>query len=70
VNSVFRRLFRVFAHIFHHHVEHVQALDISVHLNTSFRHFIYFVLEFQLIDKKELAPLSELIASFTKKGKK
>jgi MOB kinase activator 1 len=65
VNSVFRRLFRVFAHVYHHHVEHVQALDISVHLNTSFRHFIYFVLEFGLIEKKELAPLSELIASFT-----
>ena len=65
VNSIFRRLFRVFAHIYHHHVEHVQALDISVHLNTSFRHFIYFVLEFQLIERKELAPLSELIASFT-----
>ncbi len=55
----------MFAHVYHHHVEHVQALDISVHLNTSFRHFVYFVLEFQLIEKKELAPLSELIASFT-----
>ena len=70
VNSIFRRLFRVFAHIYHHHVEHVQALDIGVHLNTSFRHFIYFVLEYQLIERKELAPLSELIASFTNEKKK
>ena len=70
VNSIFRRLFRVFAHIYHHHVEHVQALDISVHLNTSFRHFCYFVDTFQLIEKKELAPLSELIASFSGGGEK
>jgi MOB kinase activator 1 len=41
-----------------------------VHLNTSFRHFIYFVLEFQLIEKKELQPLSELIASFADKKPK
>jgi MOB kinase activator 1 len=35
-------------------------------VNTSFKHFIFFVLEFDLIDKKELAPLSEFIDSLTK----
>ncbi len=30
VKSVFRRLFRVFAHVYHHHVEHIQALDVTV----------------------------------------
>ena len=33
----------------------------EAHLNTSFKHFIYFVQEFELIEKKELAPLQELI---------
>lgn len=47
----------------------MQLLDITVQLNTSFQHFMFFVLQFNLIDKKELAPLSELIASFTKKDK-
>lgn len=70
VKSIFRRLFRVFAHVYLHHVEHVQALDVTVQLNTSFQHFIFFVLQFNLIEKKELAPLSELIASFTKEKKK
>lgn len=30
-------------------------------MNTSFKHFIFFVTEFNLVDKKELAPLQELI---------
>ncbi len=27
VNTIFRRLFRVFAHVYHHHVEHVQVRE-------------------------------------------
>jgi hypothetical protein len=30
------------------------------HLNTSYRHFFLFINEFDLVDKKELAPLDEL----------
>jgi len=36
-----------------------------MHVKTSFKHFIFFVLEFDLIDKKELAPLAEYIDSLT-----
>ena len=34
---------------------------LQAHLNTSFKHFIYFVHEFTLIEKKELSPMQELI---------
>ena len=40
----------------------------EAHLNTSFKHFIYFVQEFELIEKKELAPLQELIDRLTSLG--
>ena len=30
-------------------------------MNTSFKHFVYFTKEFNLIDKKEFTPLAELI---------
>ena len=30
-------------------------------MNTSFKHFVYFTKEFNLIDKKEFLPLVELI---------
>lgn len=61
VKNIFKRLFRVYAHIYHTHAAKVSALGEEAHLNTSFKHFVFFVNEFQLIEKKELAPLEELI---------
>uniref|UniRef100_A0A0A9AWQ7 Uncharacterized protein n=1 Tax=Arundo donax TaxID=35708 RepID=A0A0A9AWQ7_ARUDO len=39
----------------------ILKLKEEAHLNTCFKHFTLFTLEFRLIDKAELAPLSELI---------
>eukprot|EP00128_Syssomonas_multiformis_P000225 Colp12_sorted_trinity150504_noHs@14528 len=61
VKNIFKRLFRVYAHIYHSHFSKIVSLGEEAHLNTSFKHFIYFVQEFELIEKKELAPLQELI---------
>jgi len=60
VKTIFRRLFRVYAHIYSNHFDQICALGIEAHLNTSYRHFFLFVNEFDLVDKKELAPLDEL----------
>ncbi|KAK9723002.1 Mitotic exit network component [Basidiobolus ranarum] len=64
VRNIFKRLFRVYAHIYHSHFSKVVGLGEEAHLNTSFKHFVFFVREFDLIDKKELAPLWELILGF------
>jgi len=61
VRNIFKRLFRVYAHIYHSHFAKIVALGEEAHLNTSFKHFIYFVQEFTLVEKKEIAPLAELI---------
>ena len=37
------------------------SLGLEYHLNTCFKHFIYFIDEFRLVEEKELAPLAELI---------
>ncbi|CAJ0752995.1 4946_t:CDS:2 [Entrophospora sp. SA101] len=63
VKTIFKRLFRIYAHIYLAHFSAIVALGEEAHLNTSFKHFIYFIQEFQLIEKKELQPLSELIAN-------
>ena len=64
VKTIFKRMFRVYAHIYHSHFRViVHELGEEAHLNTSFKHFMYFVQEFGLVDKKELAPLTELIES-------
>jgi MOB kinase activator 1 len=60
VKSILRRLFRVYAHIYNHHFAQVCALSIEAHLNTSYRHFLLFITEFQLVERRELAPLVEL----------
>ena len=66
--TILKRLFRVYAHIYHQHFKEIVSLGEEAHLNTSFKHFVYFIQEFELIDKKELAPLQVLITcipSFT-----
>ena len=46
-------------------LQEIVSLGEEAHLNTSFKHFVYFIQEFELIDKKELAPLQELIDRLT-----
>lgn len=86
--TILKRLFRVYAHIYHQHFPEVVQLGEEAHLNTSFKHFIYFVQvtlwnihlkfkifyhfdcyfqEFSLIDRRELAPLQELIDKLANK---
>uniref|UniRef100_H0Y264 MOB kinase activator 1A n=1 Tax=Otolemur garnettii TaxID=30611 RepID=H0Y264_OTOGA len=52
--TIVKRLFRASAHIDHQHFDSVR----EAHFNTSLKHFIFFVQEFNLIG---LAPLQELI---------
>lgn len=41
--TILKRLFRVYAHIYHQHFDSVIQLQEEAHLNTSFKHFIFFV---------------------------
>jgi len=70
VRVIFKRLFRVYAHIYHSHFQKIVGLGAEAHLNTCFKHFIYFVHEFKLIDPKELQPLKDLIDSLMGKDNK
>jgi len=63
VRTICKRLFRVYAHMYHSHFQKICALGEEAHLNTCFKHFIFFCQHFNLIDKKELTPLQELIDS-------
>ena len=42
IKRIFKRLFRVYAHIYHTHFVEVCSLKIEAHLNTCFKHFIFF----------------------------
>ncbi len=70
VKTIFKRLFRVYAHIYHAHFKKIIGLGAEAHLNTCFKHFIFFVHEFKLIPTAEQAPLRELIQTYTGKRDK
>merc|ERR1712232_215926 len=61
VQNIFKRLFRVYAHIYYSHFSKIVSLGEEAHLNTCFKHFYLFITEFELVDKREIAPLQDLI---------
>ncbi|OXA41703.1 MOB kinase activator-like 3 [Folsomia candida] len=58
--KILTRLFRVFVHVYIHHFDRIVALGAEAHVNTCYKHFYYFVSEFNLISAKELEPLAEM----------
>lgn len=61
IKKIFKRLFRVYAHLYYYHYDECINLGIDKHLNTVFKHFICFVNEFELISQKELKILKNVI---------
>ena len=61
VKNIFKRLFRVYSHVYHHHLNEFIRTGAEVHLNTSFKHFVLFEREFGLVSRKEELPLRKLI---------
>jgi len=64
VKNIYKRLFRLYAHIYWSHFEKIRSIGANAHLNTCFKHFVYFILEFNLVDKKGMAPLEKFIEKF------
>eukprot|EP00440_Ansanella_granifera_P051591 gb/GFBE01055932.1/.p1 GENE.gb/GFBE01055932.1/~~gb/GFBE01055932.1/.p1 ORF type:complete len:230 (+),score=49.64 gb/GFBE01055932.1/:1-690(+) len=61
IKIIYKRLFRIYAHIFHSHFKEMADCDADAHLNHSFKHFIYFAKEFDLVEDSELEPLADLV---------
>jgi len=59
--KILGRLFRVFAHLYNCHWESVRTAKAEAHINTSFKHFYFFVKEFNLVDDKSMEPLKHVI---------
>eukprot|EP01065_Artemidia_motanka_P000750 TRINITY_DN10344_c2_g1_i2.p1 TRINITY_DN10344_c2_g1~~TRINITY_DN10344_c2_g1_i2.p1 ORF type:complete len:260 (+),score=75.21 TRINITY_DN10344_c2_g1_i2:89-781(+) len=61
VCNILKRLFRVYAHIYYQHFKEIKRLGEEAHLNTAFKHFCLFAMEFDLVDAQEMMPVYELI---------
>lgn len=44
VKTILKRLFRVYAHIYHSHFQKIVSLNEERHLNTCFKHFVLFIM--------------------------
>lgn len=58
--KILARLFRVFVHVYIHHFDRIVTIGAEPHVNTCYKHFYYFVREFDLVNSKELEPLKEM----------
>mmetsp|Transcript_14213 Transcript_14213/g.23184 ORF Transcript_14213/g.23184 Transcript_14213/m.23184 type:complete len:381 (+) Transcript_14213:137-1279(+) len=64
---IYKRLFRVYAHLFHSHFELIKNTDTEGPLTVCFKRFVLFIKEFNLVKENELAPMKELIALIVEK---
>ncbi|KAL8746626.1 MAG: hypothetical protein Q9190_001378 [Brigantiaea leucoxantha] len=64
IRQMFKRLYRVYAHIYCHHYPVIVQLGLEPHLNTSFKHYVLFIDEHNLSSGKDFwGPLGELVDS-------
>jgi len=61
IKTIMKRMFRIYAHVYYHHLDKLKALQVAAHLNTSFKHFVFFANEFNLVPVDQLDPLKDLI---------
>ncbi|KAJ1439656.1 MOB1, Mps One binder kinase activator-like 1B [Ochromonadaceae sp. CCMP2298] len=62
VKVIFTRLFRVFAIVYCHHFLQLEELGAVSHLNTSFKHFLFFCWEFDLVSAVEQEALQDIVS--------
>ncbi|KAJ3054438.1 Karyopherin transporter [Rhizophlyctis rosea] len=55
VKAIFKRLFRVYAHIYHAHLEKIVQLGKHELLDDSFTRFVFFAVENGFVERRELA---------------
>ncbi|OGM45457.1 protein kinase regulator (Mob1) [Aspergillus bombycis] len=64
IRQIFKRLYRVYAHIYCHHYPVIVHLGLEPHLNTSFKHYVLFIDEHRLASGKDFwGPLGDLVES-------
>ncbi|XP_042145173.1 MOB kinase activator-like 3 [Ixodes scapularis] len=66
--KILARLFRVFVHVYIHHFDKLVAIGAEAHVNTCYKHFYYFITEFDLVSQKELEPLTEMTQKVCKES--
>lgn len=61
VKDIMKRLFRVYAILYHSFFPELEAKEAAAYLNTSFKHFFFFLLNFNLVEEVELNAMKGLV---------
>ncbi|KAI9225645.1 MAG: Mob1/phocein, partial [Piptocephalis tieghemiana] len=69
VRAIFKQLHRIFAHIYFSHYDQILGLHTEGHLNSLYAHFIVFSREFDLLEKKELSVMADLVSEMEAAGR-
>ena len=64
IKKIFKLMFHVLGHIYTNHFDNILELGELLILNTVFVHFMYFQMEHNLIDPKELQTMEDLVQAF------
>eukprot|EP01080_Neovahlkampfia_damariscottae_P003091 gene3091-5261_t len=65
VKKMFKWMFRIYAHMMKNHWKEIEANGIEAHINSNFKHFVYFAVNFDLVPAKEMDPMKEWMKSNT-----
>ena len=59
--KILTRMFRIFVHVYIHHFPKLKQIGGEAHTNAFFKHYYFFVTEFNLVKEKEFEPLHHMI---------
>ncbi|KAF0977051.1 hypothetical protein FDP41_003704 [Naegleria fowleri] len=65
VKDMSKKIFRVYAHVFHQHFNEVKERKMETNFLFAFKHFLFFAMEFRLLNEKELEPMVSWIEQST-----
>jgi len=63
MKKMLRFLFNVISHLYYAHFVRLRQLELHVYLTVVFKHFTYFVRDFNLLDRRETSSLDDLVAA-------
>ena len=69
IRDIFKRMFRCFAIIYHTSQKSIAKAEATIYLKRCFRHFMFFVYEFKLVEPGELKALPSLALRLYKEYK-
>lgn len=61
IEKIFRRFFRVYAHIYHNHYKEMEQMEAVEHLNHVFKKFAIFCKMNKSLPDQEIEPLKDLV---------